>query len=580
MTQTDLATWLESDQVKPPVARIPRILTRGRADALVKALDEGLKEDKAAEAAGVSLFDVDEWLERGEASSAGKYADFYRRFTTAQADSVARHGLGFRQVAVPLAYDPHDYQRQLHALQLCGDADYKRFVAACCGRRGGKTYGGAAHFSARVLLDLEQKLAGHGRWQGNPHHTWERGEGREPRPFLHYWVIAPTYALLDEPKMALQRTLGRVEEGGVIVHQTDRTWWLLGGVRVDFKSGDRPDRLVSVGLDGLWCDEAARLKPLVWRDNLRPTLSDKQGWALFTTTPLGKNWFWEDAWARGDEDAAEELAGMRDGTAEDILDPQFACISWRTADNTSIPELAEEMEIARRQMPDALFLRNYYASFEAFEGQCFDMSRTRHFRGGVAIHPNSLVRAWAGLDIGVSDHPSVVVVVGEDRNGRFHTLRTELRHKILPFHSDAWRMREEGNREYMANVIWGAITEAVGEGLWRKIPLYCPADNQDWAEYMSRAGFNVHRAYQSHEPAVTWASIAIHNDLLTIGDPVLWRCLVNLRYPSTGEHSTKLWIDKDDDAWDAMRYALSEVIGDVRHGKLPMPRPMPSVMRR
>lgn len=560
--------------------RPPLLLTRKRADAIVKALNEGLKEDKACEAAGVSLADLNWWLDRGEVSPRGMYADFHRDVSFAQAESTAQaSGALFRQISIPLNYAPHKYQRRLHALQLAGEERYKRFIAACCGRRGGKTYGGAAHFAARIMADLEEKLAGRGRWEGTPHYSWERGEGREPKPFLHYWLVAPTYALLDEPKKALQQVLGLVETGGVITHQTDRRWWLLGGIQVEFKSGDNPLRLVGAGLDGAWMDEAARIKPDVWRNNLRPALSDQNGWGLFTTTPLGKNWFWSDIWARGDEDAADELATMEGKRVEDVLDTEMACIAWYTSDNTAIPALAEEMEIAKRQMPEALWRRNYKADFEAFEGQCFDLVRTKHFRTG-KLDVNSLVKAWGGVDIGVSKHPAVFVLVGQDRRGRFHELRTELRHKILPHHADAWRARETGNREYMTNVVWAAIEETLGPGYWNRIPIHFPADHGDWRRYFDGAGFRVATAFQSHEPGVTWAQIAFHNELLSITSPVLWRCLVNLRFPDEGETSSKLWVDKDDDAWDAFRYALSEPMRKVKHGKLPMPQPVGSIYGR
>ena len=551
----------------------------------MQAIDDGASTAAACKAAGVEPSDLDAWLERGEEASAGKYAGLFADVTTAQAKSVGRCSAKLSRIAVPLNYEPHDYQRKLHALQLdlSRRTSYRRFIAACCGRRGGKTYGGAAHFAARVMLDLEQKIAGEGRWEGAPHHTWDQGEGRVPTPFLHYWVVAPTYALLDEPKKALQHVLGLVENGGVIVHQTDRRWWLLGGIQIEFKSGDNPKRLVGAGLDGVWIDEAARLKPAVWRDNLRPTLSDKRGWALFTTTPLGKNWFWAEVWARGDAGAAEEVAGLDDRRVEDILDDQFGCIAWVTADNTAVPGLAEEMETARTQMSRALFDRNYRASFEAFEGQCFEiLTRSRHLRTGrgKTIPIARMVKAWGGLDIGVSDHPSVFVLMCQDREGVYHELRHELRRKILPHHADAWRQREQGNRDYMSCVIWGAITETLGEGWWRKIPIYCPADNGDWSEYLRQAGFLVERAYQSHEPAVTWVDVALHNNLLTIQDGNLWRCLENLHYPQPGETTTKLWVDKNDDSWDAMRYALSASIIDVRHGKLPLRAPRASVMMR
>jgi predicted phage terminase large subunit-like protein len=38
-------------------------------------------------------------------------------------------------------------------------------------------------------------------------------------------------------------------------------------------------------------DEAAFMRKTVWTQSIRPMLSDKQGWAIFPTTPNGFNWF-------------------------------------------------------------------------------------------------------------------------------------------------------------------------------------------------------------------------------------------------------------------------------------------------
>lgn len=65
---------------------------------------------------------------------------------------------------------------------------------------------------------------------------------------------------------------------------------LPGGGSISVRSADDPNSLRGPGLDGLIIDEAAFLSVDAWQNVLRPALSDKQGWALFITTPNGYNW--------------------------------------------------------------------------------------------------------------------------------------------------------------------------------------------------------------------------------------------------------------------------------------------------
>ena len=60
--------------------------------------------------------------------------------------------------------------------------------------------------------------------------------------------------------------------------------------RVDGYRADDPDALRGVGLDGVVLDEAAFMKEEAWVNGIRPALSDRQGWAMFLTTPCGMNW--------------------------------------------------------------------------------------------------------------------------------------------------------------------------------------------------------------------------------------------------------------------------------------------------
>ncbi len=213
-------------------------------------------------------------------------------------------------------------------------ASTARFVAACCGVRSGKTHGAAREFLLRIQRDRAAKKGG-----------------------LHYWAVAPTYPLTRIQEEELRDEL---RSAGALFQwrATERMMLFAAGITIQFKSADNPEHLVGVGLDGLWIDEVARVKPEAWRGQLRMRLSDRTGWALFSTTPLGRNWFHAEIWERG-----------CDGS--EIRDPAYASFTWRTVDNTAIPSLVAEVEQARIDLPLAYFRREYEASFDAFVGQVF-----------------------------------------------------------------------------------------------------------------------------------------------------------------------------------------------------------------
>jgi len=56
---------------------------------------------------------------------------------------------------------------------------------------------------------------------------------------------------------------------------------------------DNADALRGMYLDGFVGDEYALFKPSVFSQILRPALSDRNGWGVFSSTPRGKNLFWE-----------------------------------------------------------------------------------------------------------------------------------------------------------------------------------------------------------------------------------------------------------------------------------------------
>jgi hypothetical protein len=211
------------------------------------------------------------------------------------------------------------------------------------GARAGKTYAAAREFVKRIYQDRAAK-----------------------RGHLRYWVVAPTYQLVDVARREISTILSGEETDypipGKLVKSWNKTTRILelnGAITITFKGAHKPETLVAEGLDGLWCDEPARMKPDAWRGQLRMRLSDRAGWALFSTTPLGKNWYYTDIFLRGCPES-------------ESYDPQYENFRFRTVDNTSRPGLVAEVEKARRELPKAYFEREYEASFDAFHGQIFD----------------------------------------------------------------------------------------------------------------------------------------------------------------------------------------------------------------
>lgn len=213
----------------------------------------------------------------------------------------------------------------------------KRFKVAAAGNRGGKTLSGAAEFVANIYRDLK---AGKGKA------SVRVGSTRVPR--LAYWIITPTHEMGEFPYRELVRFLPRelIEK----VNASTREIWLRGDIQIDFKSTERPERLVAASLNGLWMDEACRCKAEAWRGGLRARLADQQGWALFTTSPLGgkNNWVYQELVAR------------------EGIDEHIGSFHWRTDENPHIP--STEIEHARANTAPQWFKRDWEASWDAFGG--------------------------------------------------------------------------------------------------------------------------------------------------------------------------------------------------------------------
>jgi len=137
---------------------------------------------------------------------------------------------------------------------------------------------------------------------------------------------------------------------GAEVRKVDRQIILPTGGEVTVRSADDPDSLRGEGLDFVVMDECAFMQENAWIEALRPALSDRQGRAMFISTPKGRNWFWR-IWQRG------------------LDDGDFHSWQLPTSDNPYIAP--EEIEAARESLPELTFEQEYLAVFLEHEGAVF-----------------------------------------------------------------------------------------------------------------------------------------------------------------------------------------------------------------
>ena len=153
------------------------------------------------------------------------------------------------------------------------------------------------------------------------------------------WWIAPSYPMAAIGWRMLKRLALQIP--GVAVREMDRQIALPSGGSVQVRSADNPDSLRGDGLDFVVLDECAFIKEDAWMEALRPALADRQGRALFISTPKGRNWVWR-LWQQAD-------------------DAEWQAWRFTSYDNPYIK--ASEIDAARRSLPERVFQQEFMAEF-------------------------------------------------------------------------------------------------------------------------------------------------------------------------------------------------------------------------
>lgn len=134
-----------------------------------------------------------------------------------------------------------------------------------------------------------------------------------------FWIVGPSYTDSEKEFRIMWNELSRLglrdyfdRPGSYNNPQMGDMHLSLwdGRFQVHAKSEKHPESLVGEGLSGVILAEAAKLKERTYNKLIRPTLADFLGWCLMTSTPEGKNWFYE-MWKRGQDPNRPDWWSMR-----------------------------------------------------------------------------------------------------------------------------------------------------------------------------------------------------------------------------------------------------------------------------
>jgi hypothetical protein len=237
-----------------------------------------------------------------------------------------------------------------------------RFAIAVCHRRAGKTVAAAQ----RLLLSAL---------------TCERPNARVA-------YIAPTHGQAKRSAWDYLKAMAAPVLAAP-PHESELRLDLVKGARISCYGAENGEALRGVYLDDCVLDEAADMAPTFWPTVVRPTLSDRNGKALFIGTPKGHNEFHR----------IYEAART---------DPTWTALLLRASDTGAISEA--ELEAARRDLTPEQYAQEYTCSFDAaILGAYFAKELDEAMAAGriTSVPYDPEVPVYTAWDLGISDSTAI-----------------------------------------------------------------------------------------------------------------------------------------------------------------------------
>jgi hypothetical protein len=230
-------------------------------------------------------------------------------------------------------YEPREQFMDLHTRQV-------RWACVVAHRRAGKTVACVNELITRALYTQKKNA--------------------------RYGYIAPFYRQAKD--VAWQYLKEYAEPFAARIREADLRVELINGSWITLYGSDNPDALRGLYLDGAVLDEYGDSRPSLWGEVVRPTLSDRKGWAIFIGTPKGRNHFYEinkqskqsERWInvtlRASETGLlddEEIEDLREQLSEEQYEQEMECSFEAAVLGTYYAAIINMLEKKQQISPEA-----------------------------------------------------------------------------------------------------------------------------------------------------------------------------------------------------------------------------------
>jgi hypothetical protein len=209
------------------------------------------------------------------------------------------------------------------------------------------------------------------------------------REAARFAYLAPTYAQSKDTAWEyLKRFTASIP--GIEQRESDLMVRFPNGARIRLYGAENYDRLRGTYADGIVLDEYGDIDPRAWPEVLRPSLADRNGWAVFIGTPKGRNDFW-----RVHKEAQDN--------------PEWFSFVLRASKSGLLPQ--SELDDMRRMLTNDQYQQELECSFEAairgaiYRDELAEMSASERICG-VPFDP--AVPVWTAWDLGIGDATAII----------------------------------------------------------------------------------------------------------------------------------------------------------------------------
>lgn len=391
----------------------------------------------------------------------------------------------------------------LHQTQAKVAEDRHRFRVIDCGRRWGKTTLAVEEIKGKALYKPSRIVYIAPTYQQARDIAWQ----------LLVKELKPIIKKINESRLELEIMTKDNEQSFI---------FLRGWESIETLRGQSFDLIV--------IDEIASMRNFWsnWQEVIRPTLTDRKGEAIFISTPKGFNHFY-DLFIQENEDK------------------DYKSFHFTSYDNPFIPR--EELDKAKQELTEDRFAQEYMADFRKTQGLVYkEFDRDKHLfeEEGFEGEEFVSVKKFGGLDFGTTN-PAAAIEIKKDKDSNYWA--REVLYKT--------QMTDAQIADYVAALKWNECypdpESATGklELERRKVNVREVIKNKD----SIRNGCNAVRELLKAN------RLFIHKDSKNL----IWE-FETYSYPErkADHNEEENPIKENDHALDALRYALSMEIQDVK----------------